>query len=261
MAEKPKLDMDRKNVEKLVYKIIYHLAAILVIAILLGVAVMEHTKIEDPEERLQKFAEIYDLKSQINPNLPKPWPPKMNQKFPEFSVIDIDNNLINLYDLEAKIFVLEYVDVTSPVSQAYSNAGQYGVFGKASNTYDEEVQTFESIIERESRGAISFPHDDIIFLKVLIYNDAGKQATAVDAQAWAKHFQLSRENNYYVVVPEKDIRDELTDRLIPGFQVLDEYHNLRADASGSNPKHSYFTIAQLFDKLIMGDDLAEDDFR
>ena len=173
MVDKPKLDLDRKKVEKTVYKIIYHLAAILVIAVLLGIAVIEHTKIPDPEERLKKFAEVYNLKSAINPNLPKPWPAKMNSKFPDMVLIDTDSNELQLGDFEGNIIVLEYVDITSPVSQAYSDAEKYGVFGKAGNSYDEGVQGFEEIIERESNGAISFPHDGILFFKVLIYNDAG----------------------------------------------------------------------------------------
>ena len=217
--------------------------------IVVSIAALEANK-KPWEERKKVLAEWNGIELP-NENLPTPWPPEMNKPYPDIPLIDASGNEFNLSKYSGKIIVVEYVDMTSPVSQSYSGAKKYGVYGKPSNSYDESVMSFESLVAKETMGKVHIPNHDIIYLKIIIYNDNGEQAKPEDAKLWADHFKFKPENNYIIAVPQKDIRDKRTDKIVPGIQLVDSDFLLRVDSAGPNPKHDLrFRLVPLIPVLL-----------
>lgn len=245
--------MDTKKVIKYAYYMVYFLASILILLIVLAVVVLETTKNPDKAVREKAIKQLYSLEKK-NTNLPDVWPPAMNKDYPDLALVDQQGTMFNLSEFKGKVVLVEYVDMTSPLSQAYSGAKSKGVLGDASQKFDENQKTIEEIILKETQGVVTLPHPDIVVVKVLIYNDKGGQAGPMDAERWAHHFGFTRENGVVVAVPQKDMREGRTDGLIPGFQLIDRVFDLRVDSAGPNPKHSLnFSLAPLIPTLLQAE--------
>lgn len=244
--------MDKQKIIKYAYYVVYFLLAVLAMLIIASVMVLEANKNPDPRARAEEFAKRFNVQMK-KPNLPDPWPPQMNKPYPEIGLIDQNGTEFNLSDLKGKIIIVEFADMTSPVSQAYSGAKVKGALGGAGQQVDDTVLPLAEVIARETRtvGQVVLPHPDIVTIKILIYNENGQQAGPTDAERWARHFGLTREGGVIVAVPQKDLRDKLTDNLIPGFQLIDKAFLIRVDSAGPNPKHSLtFTFAPQIPLLL-----------
>lgn len=242
--------MDKNKIIKYAYYVVYFLLAVLAMLIVVSVMVLEAKKDPDPMVRAEAFAKMYGVQMK-NPNLPDPWPPKMNKTFPDIALVDQSGVEFKLLDLKGKVLIIEYIDMTSPISQAYSGAKLKGPMGSEGQKFDESIVLLEEIIKKETQGQVVLPHPDIITVKILIYNDSAQQAGPPDAERWAKHFGFTREGGVIVAVPKTDLRDKKTDVLIPGFQLVDKFFNLRVDSAGPNPNHSLtFTFATTLPVLL-----------
>lgn len=247
--------MDRKKVDKIInwsVKILFSLLFLLMVASVMNV---ELTK-KPPEEikaildQQQKDMVKAAQGLPLNKNLPDPWPPKMNKRYPEIELIDQDGKEFKLSSLKGKVIVLSFVDMSSPVSQAQSGSvlsGAYGFTQEIDKTYD----TFDDALRKADGVDFRLPHEDVVEVNVIVYTQDGGQASVDDAKSWANHFDLSTEHGEIVAVPKKDIRDEESDKIINGFQLIDKNHMLRVDSSGPNPKHNLrMTLAPLLPKLL-----------
>ena len=108
-----------------------------------------------------------------------------------------------------------------------------------------------NIIKKETQDSFTLPKDEIIVLKLILYNQDGTQPSSVDAENWANYYRLNKSDNYIVAVPAKDFRGEDTDKIVPGFQLLDRDLNLRVDAAGPAPKHNFkMSLIPLIPKLL-----------
>lgn len=247
--------MDTQKVVKYAYRLVYILLAVLFLLIVLSVMVLEANKDPDPQKRMEAYAKISGIQLK-NPNLPDPWPPVMNKPFPDMGLIDQAGAEFSLSDLKGKVLLIEYVDMTSPVSQAYSGAQTKGALGGPNQQVDEHTLPIEEIIKQETKtlGQVTLPNPELIMVKILIYNEAGGQAGPPDAERWASHFGFTRENGVIVTVPQKDARDKKTDILIPGFQLVDKEFALRVDSAGPNPKHSLnFRLVTMIPTLLQAE--------
>lgn len=248
--------MNTQKFVKYAYYVVYFLLAVLGFLIVLAVIVIESNKDPDPHKRLAATAKILGVEQKINANLPQPWPPAMNKAYPDIPLIDQSGVEFKLSDLKGKVLLVEFIDMASPVSQAYSGAKTKGTLGAATQTVDEGTAPIEEIIKTETRpvGQVDLPHPDIIMVKILIYNENAQQAGPPDAERWAKHFGFSREGGVIVAVPQKNLRDKTTDLLIPGFQLIDKAFLLRVDSAGVNPKNSLiFSLAPLIPTLLQAE--------
>ncbi|MCL4677580.1 MAG: hypothetical protein KJ017_03190 [Alphaproteobacteria bacterium] len=242
--------MDKQKVIKYAYYVVYFLLSVLAFLIILAVMVLEANKNPDPEARKEAFAKMYNVQMK-NPNLPDPWPPKMNKQFPDIPLVDQTGVEFKMADLKGKVIIVEYIDMTSPISQAYSGAKTKGTLGGTQQKFDEGTVPVEEVIKKETQGQVVLPHPDVIMVKILIYNENAKQSGPPDADRWARHFGFTREGGVIVAVPQKDMRDKKTDGLIPGFQLVDKFFDLRVDSAGPNPKHSLnFTFATTVPVLL-----------
>ncbi|MCB1682222.1 MAG: hypothetical protein KDI61_05115 [Alphaproteobacteria bacterium] len=242
--------MDTNKFIKYAYRVVYVLAAFLAFLFVLFGIWLELNKDPDPLARQRKADELFGP-TVINPNLPKPWPPAMNEPYPDLSLIDAGGQALKLSDLQGKVIVVEFIDMTSPISQSYSGAKEKGVYGDTSKTFDETYSSFEDTVSKELQDQLTLPNPDLVIVKIIIYNEKGEQANPNDAEGWANHFGFIRANNYIVCVPEKDIRHRTTSKLIPGFQLIDKDFNLRVDSAGLKPKHSLqFSLVTMIPTLL-----------
>ena len=222
------------------------LFSLLVVILLVSVVWTEMTKKPPAEsaeiqKEQEKMRRIMAKGGRLNDNLPDPWPARMNRPYPDIALFDQGGQSFSLSGLKGRVIVLEFIDVTAPVSLAQSGV----------QDADQYAQPFADILSKNTSPALALPHKDIVELKIIIYGAGGGQATRDDAQEWAMRFGLERSKNVIVAVPAKDMRDETTQSLIGGFQLLDKNMILRVDSAGKTPKHNLrLTLAPLVPKLV-----------
>jgi len=247
--------MDIKRAQKYVDYAIKGVAFIFLIVLIGALGTLEETK--KPQEEIdeilanqEKYLFLLSQGKDVNENLPDQWPPKMNQLYPEIELIDQKGQAFRLSDLKGSLLVVEYIDITSPVSQAQSGARSFGVYG-AANEFDARSLTFLEYFNKVGGDAVNFENFDVIAVKIIVYGEAGAAGSRDDAQNWADHFGMERDDGVIVAVPSKDLRGEKSDRLIGGYQLIDKNMLLRVDSSGPIPKHNLeMTFMPLFLKLL-----------
>ena len=186
-------------------------------------------------------------------NLPTDWPPKMNALYPDLALIDQTGKSFQLSELKGRVLVLEYVDMSSPVSQAQSGAGLLGAYGYTKEI-DEFTEPFDEVLRKNpglGQTPLVLPHAELIQVKIIVYSQDDKQASRDDAQFWAEHFGFTRDRNIIVAVAREDIRIDSVEALITGYQLIDKNFNLRVDSAGTAPKHNLkLTLIPLVPKLL-----------
>lgn len=246
--------IERKTIDKIISYSTAALACFLIMIFFLSMISVEvHKK---PQEERQKIfdeqRESFERQAALqrpNENLPDSWPPKMNVEYVDLELFDQAGQAFRLHDLRGKVLIVEYVDMSSPVSQAQSGAKTRGAYGVMQEV-DEYTGTFEDMVKRNIDAVLKFPHDDIIELKIIVYTQDGEQPSRDDAQNWAAHFGFTRGGNVIVAIPRKDIRGPQTQDLVTGYQLVDKNLNLRVDAAGLEPKHSFITLSTMVPKLL-----------
>lgn len=245
--------MDFDGFQKYLNKTIKFFFGVLLFLIIVGVLHSYNIQKNTPPEQRNKtlderLAKAYHI--DLNENYPKPWPPEMNSPYPDYVLIDQKGEKFNLSDYKGMIIAMEMVDMSSPVSQALSGAEKYGVYG-ATQTYDKFVKPLSEALKEETKGALTLPNPNILTIKVLFYRPDGGQALPADAENWAAHFKLKKEDNVIVAVPEKDMRGDTTGKIVPGYQLIDQDMVLRVDSAGPVPKHNYeMTLVPMIPKLL-----------
>ncbi len=246
-----------EQVQKYLSYITKTLFTILGLLIILSVVHIETNK-KSPEEIAKILEEAKEMRAimakggSANQNVPDPWPPKMNNIYPDFALIDQEGKEFNLSSLKGRVIVIEYIDVSSPVSQAQSGAGLFGAYyASSSSDVDKYAKPFADVLRKNTSGALVLPNDNIVELKIIIYGEGGGAGTRDDAQQWADHFNLKKSDNVIVAVTKNDFRAKESNVLISGFQLIDKNMLLRVDSSGATPKHSLaMTLVPLVPKLI-----------
>ncbi len=249
--------MNSDRIQKYLSYAIRTLFIILGLLMVLSVIHIESNK-KSPEEIARILKETQELRmilakrGHTNLNLPDPWPPKMNKPYPDFEMFDQEGKEFTFSSLKGKVIVVEYIDVSSPISQAQSGAGLFGpYYGSSSSDIDKYAKPFAEVLRKNTGQGFVLPHDSIIELKIIVYGEGGGAGTRDDAQRWAEHFHLKKSDNVIVAVPKKDIRDERTDKIITGYQLVDKNLILRVDSAGPEPKHNLaLTLVPLVPKLV-----------
>ena len=254
------MDVDFRDIEKYTLILVKTLFAILVMLIMFSFIELEANKLP-PEEIAKKLEEAKELRRAVarenagiksNENFPDVWPPKMNTTYPEIELFDQTGREFLLSSLQKRVLVVEYIDISSPVSQAQSGAYLAGPYYAAATTeIDEYAEPFADVLRKNSETNVILPDDNIIELKIIVYGEGGGPGTRDDAQNWAKHFNLNISDNVIVAVPKKDFRGKETQEIIGGYHLVDKNLRLRVDSAGPMPKHNLkMTLAPLAAKLM-----------
>ncbi len=252
--------MDSAKIQKYISYVVKILFAVLALLIFLSVVELETNK-KSPEEiaRIleQQKTELKAIFSgatpHINKNLPEVWPPKMNTKYPDIELLDQAGKEVKISDFKGKVILLEFIDITSPISQAQSGAGLIGAYPAMVNQdVDKHSMPISDLLRRETMGSLMLPHDDIMQVKVIIYGRDGGAGSRDDAMNWADHFDFKTSDNVIVAVPKKDMRGDETSSVLTGFQLIDKNMILRVDSAGVMPKHNLkMTLVPLVSKLLL----------
>ncbi len=228
--------MDHEKIQKILGTVIKGALLFLVALVFISFSTIEITPRPKDDNPLNLPAPPSD--DELRSNLPKPWPPQMNVRYPDLKLLNQKGQDFKLSDYEGRVIVVEYIDMGSPISQAQSGAKERGVFSTASNKFDKLTQSFDVMLEKNTEPSLTLPQDDIVMVKVIVFGPEGKQGSRDDAQDWAEHFGFTIENNVIVAVPEVDIRGEAMNGVIGGYQLLDKNYKLRVDSAGPDPKHN-----------------------
>ncbi len=248
--------IDRKLIDKILAYAIAVVVSFLMLLIFLSVVAVEVAKKSAPEreeimnERMQKV-EKFVARQKGNENLPDTWPPKMNIPYPDIELFDQKGQEFRISQLAGKILIVEYVDMSSPISQAQSGAREKGAFGIMQEV-DQFAKTFDEVYKKNATNLSNWPNKDVMHLKIIAYTQDGAQPSRDDAQNWATHFGFEVSNNVIVAVAKSDIRDIQTQDILTGYQLVDRNQKLRVDSSGPAPKHNLnLTLIPLLEKLLL----------
>jgi hypothetical protein len=168
------------------------------------------------------------------------WPPKLNQPYPDLELIDQTGARVKLSSFRGRVVLLEPVGMTCPMCQQFAGAGKYGAFPDGPKT---GVQSLEEWIPQNS-GGLSRDDSRYVYIQLLLFNMNMQGPTPEDARAWAKHFHMDRSKDRIVLAGGPDYLQpryyQASYDLIPGLQLIDKKGILRWDATGHQPKHSWW---------------------
>ena len=177
------------------------------------------------------------------------WPPKMNQPYPDMMLLDRNGREFKLSDLKGYVIVVSFVDMSSPISQAQAGATVTGAYG-LTKEIDKYSEPFTQVVRKNAPNGFTLPNDAVLEIDVLVYAQDGSQATLNDADQWAKHFDLDLDRGIIVAVPKDDIRGQDVQKILTGYQLVDQHMMLRVDSAGLEPKHNLkMTLVPLLSKL------------
>ena len=126
-----------------------------------------------------------------------PWPPSLNERYPEIPFAKPDGSVFKMSDLKGRYVVVHYRGMTCPACQ---NMAQ--------------------------RRDLMWNDPRVMNVDVLLFNGAMKPPTAEDARLWAEKYGFQAAKNERVVsAPDWTHSRELYDtsyRMVVGGQLLDK---------------------------------------
>lgn len=183
---------------------------------------------------------VTPLTHKHNPQFPfpNPWPPVLEQAYPDLDLMDQDGQTFKLSDLKGKIIIVEPVGMNCAACQAFSGAQYYGAF--QNNPVQPELESLERMFPKYARG-LKLPHPEIVVVQLLLYDMGMGRPNKTHAKIWAEHFKMEKSYNFFVAVSPLDLRGQASYDLIPGFQLIDQNFILRVDSTGHKPTHNLYT--------------------
>ncbi len=158
-----------------------------------------------------------------------PWPPKMNESYPDIAFIKADGSPLRMKDLKGKYVVLHYRGMTCPACNAMAG-----------------------------RRELMWNDPRVVDVEVLLFNNAMKPATAADAREWAEKYRFQGDPNKIVVgAPAWTHGPELyqrTYKMVIGGQLLDKEGIVRASvvtpAGQTQPTHYWPKLKSMLDQWL-----------
>jgi hypothetical protein len=100
------------------------------------------------------------------------------------------------------------------------------------------LRSFERCFD-EFGGDASLSDDRLLFIQVLYYGPSARRPpTLAEARQWAAHFRATTPHGLVLVAPSELLSRE-TERMMPGFQLVDHDFVLRCDA-GNPPRQDLY---------------------
>lgn len=163
------------------------------------------------------------------------WPPVVGQFYPNIVLRDQSGQAVAISDFKGKVVLIELVGLTCKACHAFSGGNEPG----ATRFRSIQPQPGLPSIERftTSYAKLSLEHPDVVFVQLVLYGMDGRSPPLeADVRDWAKHFQLNRQENEYVLIGDRRFISPQTRALIPGFHLVDQSGILRA-MSSNDPRH------------------------
>lgn len=188
--------------------------------------------------------------------LPKTWPPKLGESFPDLTLIDQNGAKFRLSALKGKVLLIQFVNMKNPVSQAFSGANELGAYMGAETS--SNVQVFWKLLPDYAKG-VKFPNNNVRIVQILLYSMSLGPPKAEDVQKWAEHFRLYPKDGHIVAASPYDLRGPETAQLTPGFMLVDQNFIVRGDATGTPPHQNlYQTVLPMLASLVLNSGTVTD---
>ncbi len=165
---------------------------------------------------------------------PAPLPPQVQQLYPNYELIDEHGEPVSLRSFQGNVTLIQTVSMGCAICQSFAGAAHYGPFGSVMP--HSGVLSFESYLNRFAPGALASGKLQIV--QIVFLNTRGEPPSAEELAAWSDHFQLRKRGIVALGAP-MTLSQTVGRKLVPGFQLLDENFILRADSTGSIPRHNF----------------------
>ncbi|MCA8925227.1 MAG: redoxin domain-containing protein [Planctomycetes bacterium] len=167
--------------------------------------------------------------------IPQPWPPAVDQAYPDLELKNHKGETVKLSDFRGKVIIVEPIGMNCPACQAFVGANtELGPYGN--NRPQAGLKSFDEYLEEV--GGVKPSDRGIVYVQLLLYDMSNrKEPTVEDAAKWVEHFELEGRKNTVVLVGDARYVNQASWNLVPGFQLIDKNFVLRYDASGHSPKH------------------------
>ena len=178
-----------------------------------------------------------------------PWPPRLNEPFPNLKLVSHTGQVVRLSDFKGKVVLVEPIGMTCAACNAFSGAGELG--GYRNVAPQKGLPSIDKLVKRYGGGQ-SLDDERIVLVQLILYDMDLQAPSASDAKQWAEHFGFDRKDNVYVLAADQRFINQASYDMIPGFFLLDKDLVLRKDATGHKPKHKLFSelLAQIPNLLV-----------
>ena len=173
----------------------------------------------------------------VSPATIASWPPVVGQPLPDMTVLDHRGQRVKLSSFKGRVLLVEPIGMSCPACVAYCGGGTHGAFEGA-----EPQQGVDSIDENLERFADGTEIDDpnIAVIQMLFFNMSLQNPTQLEAAKWARHFQIDRSPNHFVVIGPESLRNKTYSK-VPGYWLVDKDFVVRCDATGHHPPSNLYT--------------------
>lgn len=165
------------------------------------------------------------------------WPPRQGDRFPAVDFISVDGASVQISQYFGRPILLEYVGMSSPVSQAWAGAVRMGAMGDA-QVSGALPSVAEMLVQHAPRAALG--GDSWLWIQVLMFDPRLESPTPAQLRAWREHFGLGRYSNVIVLGGTSALRGQETYELVPGFQLLGADGAVLMDSTGRRPRRHLF---------------------
>ena len=176
-----------------------------------------------------------------------PWPPVVDQPFPDLTAPDHRGERVRLSSLRGKVLLIEPIGMSCPGCVAFCGGQEYGAF--EGHAPQQGLGSLESYFG-EYTGGVDLGDEDITVVQMLFFNPAMQTPTVEEATRWHEHFRLAERQNHIVLIGPESIR-EASYASVPGYWLVDRDFVLRTDSTGHNPRDDlYSELMPLVPKLL-----------
>lgn len=163
---------------------------------------------------------------------PAPKLPELREPYPNFELLDASGHTVPLHSFRGNVTLIQTVSMGCAICQSFSGAARLGPFGNVMP--HAGISSLESYLNRHAPGALKSGKLQIV--QIVFFNARGEPPSAQELTAWSNHFDLGRRGIIVLGAP-MNVSQTIGRKLVPGFQLVDENFILRADSTGSIPRH------------------------
>lgn len=184
------------------------------------------------------FALLMLLVGVMAEDIASPWPPVLEQTYPDLALQTLDGKPVNLRRFAGKPLLIELVGMPCAGCQAMLGGHRPGVGGYGGVAPQASIGALNAYLKRDARG-LQVGDSSFTMVVILLYGMDMQAPSLEDARAFAQHFRLG-EREQVLVGDQRYIRDDVRSA-IPGFHLVDREFRFRSDAGGGSAPHPYWS--------------------
>jgi len=164
------------------------------------------------------------------------WPPRVGAEYPDLELVDQTGRMTRLSEFRSKVLLVELVGISCGACQAFAGAHEVGVF--QGGKLQRNLESIETYARRYGRFDLN--DEGVVYVQLLLFNEAIQAPSADQAHAWAEHFGMQRSRNQIVLTGTTALATRESYGMVPGFHLIDRDFVLHRDSSGHRPIHNLY---------------------